>query len=208
MDFFEKYCMQTVPFDDCSYFISAGHTARDFETLIEAFRGLDYKLKIFCTLNSIPNVKDLPDNVDLSWNATYYDLVAWYKKSIAILIPLKYPKKQEGCQGMTSLQDVVTFGKPVIMTKNPTLNLDVEKEGFGFYVDMYDVEGWREKLTLLHNNEELWNKMSGKSSYVFKHKFNSRIFSDHLESVLEKVYHESGAANKNRKTRERTMANL
>lgn len=189
--FFNKYRKQVVPFSECGYFISAGHTARDFETLIEAFRGLDYQLKIFCTPTSIPNVKQIPDNVEVNWEITFSnDLVEWYRKSIAILIPLKYPRENEGCQGMTSLQDVVAFGKPVIMTRNPTLNLDVEKEGFGFYVDMYDVEGWKKKLGLLHDNEELWNAMSEKASHVFKNKFNSRIFSDHLENVFESVYND------------------
>ena len=189
MTYFERYSIKRNTFEDCDFFISAGHTDRDFETLIEAFRGLDYKLKIFCTPKTIPKTVDIPPNVEVDWEVTLsYDLVPYYQKSIAILIPLKYPKSKEGCQGMTSLQDVVTFSKPVIMTRNPCLNLDIEEEGIGYWVDMYDVNSWREKLRILKENRDIWLEMSDKSQSTFKNKFNSEVFATHLESVLLSVY--------------------
>jgi glycosyltransferase involved in cell wall biosynthesis len=189
MSYYERYCLKRKSFEECDIFISAGHTDRDFETLIEAFRGLDYKLKIFCTPTSIPNTVDIPPNVEVNWEVTLsYDLIPYYQQSIAILIPLKYPLYKEGCQGMTSLQDVVSFGKPLIMTRNPCLNLDVEKEGIGYCVDMYDVKGWKEKLKLLKENKDIWLEMSNNSQLTFKEKFNSKIFASHLEDVLLSVY--------------------
>lgn len=187
--YYERYCLKRKSFEECDFFISAGHTDRDFETLIEAFRGLDYKLKIFCTPNSIPKTVDIPPNVEVNWEVTLsFDLIPYYQRSIAILIPLKYPMSKEGCQGMTSLQDVVSFGKPLIMTRNPCLNLDVEKEGIGYCVDMYDINGWKEKLKILKENKEIWLEMSNNSQSTFKDKFNSDIFAAQLENVLLSVY--------------------
>ncbi len=131
---------------------------------------------------------DLPDNVYLNWEITKsVDLVEEYKNSIAILIPLKYPKYKEGCQGMTSLQDVVVNRKPTIMTKNFALNLDVEEEGFGISVPMYDIHAWKDALTYVHDNREVWEKMCKTSDTVFRQKYNSKIFGDHLEKVLLEV---------------------
>ena len=95
---------------------------------------------------------------------------------------------KEGCQGMTSLQDVVSFGKPLIMTRNPCLNLDVEKAGIGYCVDMYEVKGWKEKLKILKENKDIWLEMSNNSQLTFKEKFNSNIFAAQLENVLLSVY--------------------
>lgn len=189
ISYFEKYCLTRIPFEECEFFISAGHTDRDFDLLIEAFRGLPYKLKIFCKPTSIPKMDELPPNVEVNWEVTYSkDLIPYYQKSIAILIPLIYPAEKEGCQGMTSIQDVLTFGKPTIITKNPCLNVDVEEEGFGFMVDMHDVKGWKEKLEILATKPDVWEKMSLNSAHVFKNKVNSLIFASQLQEVLIDVY--------------------
>jgi glycosyltransferase involved in cell wall biosynthesis len=195
--YYEKYCLNRLPFEQCEFFISAGHTDRDFDLLIEAFRGLPYKLKIFCTPDSIPLSKEIPSNVELNWEITFSkDLIPFYQKSIAILIPLKYPAEKEGCQGMTSLQDVLTFGKPTIITKNPCLNIDVEKEGLGYMVNMHDVTGWKEKVEILATNPEVWENMSRSSAQVFKSKVNSVIFADHLGEVLTSVYNKCNLESK------------
>jgi len=189
INFYEKYCLTRIPFSACKYFISAGHTDRDFELLIEAFKDLPYKLKIFCTPTTIPKTKEIPPNVEVDWEVTRSEvLIPFYQESIAILIPLKFPAAKEGCQGMTSIQDVLTFGKPTIITNNPCINVDVEKEGFGFKVEMHDVNGWKEKLGILATNSEIWEAMSKKSAEVFKDKVNSKIFANQLEKVLTEVY--------------------
>ncbi|MCC5937641.1 MAG: glycosyltransferase [Lunatimonas sp.] len=189
ISYYDKYCVTRIPFESCEYFISAGHTDRDFETLIEAFRGLPFKLKIFCTPTSIPKTTDIPSNVEVDWAVTFSkDLIPFYQKSIAILIPLKFPDYKEGCQGMTSIQDVLTFGKPSIITRNRCLNISVEGEGLGYEVSMYDVAGWREKLEVLATQKQKWEYFSENADRVFRSKVNSQLFGDHMGQVFKKVY--------------------
>src|SRR5690606_31149700 len=177
-----------ISLEDCNYFISAGQTDRDYDTLIEAFRGIDYSLKIFCSKRSAPKTKDIPPNVSIDSNGVpYFELLNYYRKSRAILIPLKYPPIKEGCQGMTSLQDVIALGKPTVMTTNRTLNLDVEKEGFGIFVEMGDVEGWRKAVKLLIEDKAALNLMGVNAKKTYHEKYNSKIFSDKLQEVLLKV---------------------
>ncbi len=189
ISYYERFCLTRIPFNSCEFFISAGHTDRDFETIIEAFRGLPYRLKIFCTPTSLPKTKDIPANVEVNWEVTYSkDLIPFYQKAIAILIPLKLPPNTDGCQGMTSIQDVLTFGKPTVITTNPCLNINVEEEGIGFNVAMNDVNRWKEKIILLATDKEIWEKMSQNSADLFLNKVNSKIFADHLGEVFEKVF--------------------
>ena len=172
-----------------TYFISAGHTARDYETLIEAFRKLDHQLKIFCTPSSKPKTIDLPPNVSI--NAAfipYKELLKYYKESIAILIPLKYSKSKEGCQGMTSLQDVVALGKPTVITQNPTINIDAKEEGFGLTVAMGDINGWIEAVEVIANDKEKFLQMSKQASRVYREKFNSQLFAEKLEKAVFKIH--------------------
>ncbi len=174
-----------------SYLISAGHTARDYETLIEAFRRLDYKLKIFCTPRSMPKIAELPANVSIhSEFIPYIELMEHYINAQAILIPLKYDRIQEGCQGMTSIQDVVALGKPTIITKNITLNLDAEKEGFGIFVEMGDVDGWVNAVKTLMNDKTKMKQMSENALSVYRKKFNADIFANQLKTVFTQFWKE------------------
>ncbi len=187
-DFYTNNLENETPLRDCTYAVSAGHTDRDYETLIEAFRKIDFPLKIYCTPNSAPKTADLPDNVTVhSKRIPYVELLEIYQKAKIILIPMVYPKEKEGCQGMTSLQDVVALGKPTIITKNKHLNLDVEKEGFGWVVEMGDQDGWVTAINRLINNDALLNTMKDNARRVYREKFNSEIFGESLEQAFVKV---------------------
>ncbi|SHN02834.1 Glycosyltransferase involved in cell wall bisynthesis [Cyclobacterium lianum] len=172
------------------YFISAGHTARDYGTLIEAFKKLNYPLKIFCTPNSMPQIADIPENVTIYAEfIPYVELMQYYVESMAILIPLKYPERSEGCQGMTSLQDVVALGKPTVITKNPSLNLDAAAEGFGITVEKGDVSGWVAAVESLVKNKAAFQEMEKNAIRVYQEKFNSDLFAKKLEEAVIKICH-------------------
>ena len=189
INFYQQWDGFKVPFKECHYAISAGHTDRDFQTLIEAFRDIDFPLRIYCTPTSVPHVKYLPNNVQIfSEPIPYFDLLKYYQDAIAILVPLKFSPQKEGLQGMTSLQDVVALSKPVIMTRNNTLNLDIEREGLGYWVDMYDVEGWKIAFNDLVADESRWLAMKQNAANVYNEKFNSEIFANSLETVFLQVF--------------------
>lgn len=174
--------------DSLTYFISAGHTARDYVTLIEAFKKMEHQLRIFCTPNSKPPVKELPANVTINASfIPYEELLKYYKESIAILIPLKYPDSKEGCQGMTSLQDVVALGKPTVITENPMINIDAAKEGFGITVGKGDVNGWVDAIELLAKDKNRFRQMSEQARRVYLQKFNSELFAEKLERAVFKI---------------------
>ena len=186
--FYKKFLSSRRSYESCRFFISAGHTDRDYATLIEAFREIDFPLHIYCTETTVPKVDDLPSNVSIfSKRISYAELLPHYADALAILIPLKFAKEDEGCQGMTSLQDVVALGKPTIITTNLSLNLNVEEEGLGIMVDMFDKEGWVRSVNLLLNDKNLWNKMVYNAGRVYEEKFNSEIFAENLHLVFQQL---------------------
>ncbi|WP_375585481.1 glycosyltransferase [Cyclobacterium xiamenense] len=188
LNFYDRSKFKAIE-DDEPYLISAGHTSRDYETLIEAFRSLDYKLKIFCTAKSMPKVANLPPNVSVhSEFIPYMKLMEYYLNAEAILIPLKYDRRKEGCQGMTSIQDVIALGKPTIITKNITLNLDAEKEGFGIFVEMGDVTGWVNAVEMLMNDREKMRQMGESALSVYRNTFNAEIFAKQIKNVFSDVW--------------------
>lgn len=187
LEFYKNFNIN-IPFEDCSYIISAGHTDRDYDTIIEAFRHIEFKLKIFCTKNSVPSLKNLPPNVEISTDfIPYIELLEHYVHAKMVLIPLIYPKEKEGCQGMTGIQDVIAFNKPVVMTRNPFLNLNIEDEGFGVYVEKRDVMGWVHVIKALLNDSARLHAMQKSSQDVFLNKMNAEIFASSLENVLMKM---------------------
>lgn len=188
INFYQNFKTKTLN-NNGGYFISAGHTARDYVTLIEAFRRMEHQLKIFCTPQSMPEVTDLPKNVTIhSEFIPYAELMQFYVGAKAILIPLKYPERLEGCQGMTSLQDVVALGKPTVITKNPSINIDAAREGFGITVAKGDVSGWVDAVESLAKDRASFQKMEENASRVYRDKFNSELFADKLEKATLKIY--------------------
>ncbi len=58
-DFYKDYA-NLKPVEETGYAISAGTTQRDIDTLIEAFREVNFPLKIFTTPLLLPTTKDIP----------------------------------------------------------------------------------------------------------------------------------------------------
>ena len=53
--------------------------------------------------------------------------------------------KHDTC-GYTECLEAMAMGKPVIMTKSGCLDLNLEKEGVGLYVNPKDAEDWVKRL--------------------------------------------------------------
>jgi glycosyltransferase involved in cell wall biosynthesis len=172
-----------------NYAISAGQTDRDFDTLIDAFRKLDLKLKIYSRPGYKPQSNDIPKNVEIFTNGvTYKELLDIYKKSKMILICFKI--RQESTLGITSLFDAMAMGKPVIITENSYIDIDVEKEGIGYWVAEGDVQGWISKIQLLIDNPEQGKIMGQNTLALQKNKYNMDLFGIKLKSIINDLYEE------------------
>jgi len=186
-DFYEKY-RKPISVDQTTFAISAGTTGRDFDTLIEAFRGINFPLKIFTTANQLPSVTDIPANVTIhSTGITYKDLLQEYYKARIILVPLKIGADPTNTHGLTGLLDVIAMGKPTIITENKNLDLDVEEEGIGYWAKRYDPEHWRSLLNGILFDEAALTKMGENAMSLFTQTYNATLFAEGMEKIFLQV---------------------
>jgi glycosyltransferase involved in cell wall biosynthesis len=188
LPFYEKANWDSDVESQNSFIISAGKTERDHDTLAKAFFEIDYPLKIYCSDQSAPSIPSLPPNITVQFNhygaISYTELLTEYEKSYAVAIPLT---DTNALAGLTSLLDAMAMQKAVIMTKNSRINLDVEKEGIGIWVDPGDVRGWQKAVTYLLAHPQEAKQMGNRGYYLCQSKYNLEIFSSNLANIFKSL---------------------
>jgi len=189
--FYEEFSAPT-PINETHFAISAGTTQRDIDTVIEAFKGINFPLKIFTTPQLLPKVKNIPENVKIyTEGITYKNLLQEYKMARVILVPMKISDTPNNTHGLTGLLDAMVMGKPIVITKNRYL-IDVEEEGIGFWANRYDPLHWREVLNSFIFDEEKVSQMGYKAREIFHNKYNAKIFAEELQKIFLDVKKQAG----------------
>jgi glycosyltransferase involved in cell wall biosynthesis len=166
--------------------VSAGKTDRDYDTLCEALKAIQIPTKIFCSVDSGPGRVDLPwvDVVQGGYKknvVSYRELRAWYSCAMMIAIPLK---DVDGLTGLTSLLDAMAMGKPVVITRNSCLDIDVEKEGCGIWVEPRDVDGWQSALNYIVDNPREAAAMGQRGRILCEKRYNIENFVEQLVRII------------------------
>lgn len=181
VDFFREYVQaQEEPAQE-TYMYTTGGSARDFPTLIKAFRTLPTKLKI----TTVGHFEDDPDcpitpNIQID-NSLPFGLGSTgiirkdYYHALAVAIPLLQTKDPEPF-GITVLMEALAMGKPVIVSDNPGYPFDVEEEGVGIKVPYGDVIAWREAVQYLQSHPEEARQMGQRGLKLMQEKYNYCLF--------------------------------
>jgi glycosyltransferase involved in cell wall biosynthesis len=185
LHYFKKYHKNIEP-DQEHFLISAGHSGRDFDLLIAVAKRINRRFKIYCRPKSYPKSPSIPKNVEiLSGKFPFEKICKDYADALVILIPLR--ADPEGTVGMTSLLDAIAMGKPVIMTRNKNIDIDLDREGIGITVAENDVEGWVSAISMLLNDLDRVKEMGKNSLRLAREKFNIHILADDLAQVLQSI---------------------
>ena len=177
------------------FFLSAGSTWRDYDTLVTGFLKINYPLEIYCSADSAPTRTDLPETIQVQFNQakkgaalSFADLIQKYEKAYAVLIPLDVPQHRANTTnliGLTSLLEAMAMGKAVVMTKHRQVNIDIEKEGIGLWVEPDDAAGWEKAITYLLEHPEETQKMGERSRYLCEAKYNLETYAAGLTEILK-----------------------
>jgi len=173
---------------DKKYMMSAGNAGRDFDLIIKTFKSIEYNLHIYGTKNKIIK-EQLSSNVlfdkDFPYNFTSPKLLLEkYKESYAVLIPLS---DCSGLQGITSLLEAMAMGKAVIMTYNKNIDIDIEKEGIGLYVEINDEKGWYDRVNYMLENPKKTYEMGLRGYQLCKDYYNMDRFTQSLKDQIKSI---------------------
>ena len=168
--------------------LAAGRTGRDFSTFGKAATEAGTAARIICLESGVsaefaafgPNVRvDVqPDTQPLGYQA----LTRAFAAARVLAIPML-----EGVNlaGLTSLADALGVGRPVIITRNPCIDLDVEALGIGRAVDPGDVRGWVEALRWFESHADEAMQMGRRARGLVDGGLNSLSFANRMLQVFE-----------------------
>lgn len=167
------------------YYLAAGSTNRDYDTLIKAFAKLNnIKLvisdrNISRTSYSIPNVSydDLNNTKD-----RFQALRKYYYNATAILLPIK--EINDVPNGSTTILEALAMGKPIVLTDIATNYIDVEKEGVGMKVGIHDIDGWIKAISYIETHPNEAKEMGVKALQLAQQLYNYELFCENLLSHI------------------------
>jgi glycosyltransferase involved in cell wall biosynthesis len=140
-----------------NYFFCGGKTNRDHQVLIKAAKELPYINFIIIKhwTKDFPissNIKIIDSKTEITDKAINYEtLRKYYENCLGVCIPLHYD--QNDTCGYTELLEAMAMGKPVIMTQSGCLNIDLEEENIGLYVNPNDQNDWQNAIKRIFNDQ-------------------------------------------------------
>lgn len=194
---FYDHLLQTMPPRKCEGFISTGKENRDVNTLLQAFSetGEDLELYIAETCGDI-NYKQIIDRLSLpdSVHIRYTDGVIPYvlaqkvaQKSCIVICCLDFPYTV----GLTTLVEAFALGIPIICSRNPNFEIDIDKEEIGITVAYNDIEGWKNAIRFLTDHPEEAQRMGANARKLAEERFNLEIFSAEIAESLHNISNNS-----------------
>ena len=184
-DFFEKYNHKQITPPSLNYIYSTGGSGRDYNTLLDAFSNIDFKMRITARLNFASELKTaIPKNVFVDTSITpgltsTGQLRDEYYNCLAVAIALE-ENFFFSPFGSTVVFEAMAAGKAIIATDNKAFSFNIEKEGIGILVDYNDVNGWEKAINYLILNPEIAIEMGKKSQKLSRDIYNYISFSKEL----------------------------
>lgn len=168
-------------------FVSAGKTLRDYKCMSLSLKEMKASALIITThANFCHNKK----NIEVISGFTPYSLTyKYYSESKFICIPTTVlnGKQKYTLSGLTSFVDAAVMHKPVIISDNTNMGIDVEKLGIGFTYKAGDADDMRNKmLYLMSLSDSQYHKMCDNMERYSK----GRTYDDFCNKLL-KIIRES-----------------
>lgn len=176
-------------------FISTGKENRDLKTLLHAFSQTNHQLDIYIAeSNNNINYRKIVEEFTLSpsIHVYYKDGVIPYElakivasKSFIVIPCLEFSYTV----GLTTLVEALALGIPVICSRNPNFEIDIDKEKIGITVDYGDVEGWKNAINYLAEHPKEVEEMGRKARKLAEEHYNLEIFSHEIAETLLSTIH-------------------
>jgi glycosyltransferase involved in cell wall biosynthesis len=171
--------------------VATGKTGRDMRTLLEALRVTDLPARIYGDRGRLAEVAPIPADVTVlpvvsNWSSSgpmKYDagVTADLRSAAVVAIPLL---NLDRLTGLTEVVDVLACGRPMILTRAPYFDFDIEQIGCGWWVEPGDVRGWSERLTAAMADRDRLDQMGRAGRAWAEQHLSERLFTAGLRRVL------------------------
>lgn len=164
--------------------VAAGRTGRDWATLVAGATRAGVPTEIFRLGRgsfSAPSgivIHHARDESDFP----YPRLLPALARARVHAIPLE---PGAALSGLTSLTDALGLGKPVVMTRHPLIDLDLEAEGIGRRVAPGDSTGWADALRWFERHPAEAEAMGRRARALAGNQLNYARFCAEISRLLE-----------------------
>lgn len=182
--------LKKYPIETPTGFISTGKENRDLDTLLSAFEQTNQRLSIFiahtCGNINYDNIiarHTLGKNIELNFTTGVIpeELAQKVLQHQCIVIPcLDFPYTV----GLTTLVEAFALGMPVICSRNPNFNIDIDKEEAGITVDYGDAQEWTNAINYLANHPEEAKRMGRNGRRIAEEKYNLDNFAHEILDIF------------------------
>jgi glycosyltransferase involved in cell wall biosynthesis len=149
------------PPDAGGYIFSGGGGMRDFPSLIEAARGLEARReRVTVSPDTLGYEGELPPNCVVHWRMPVSAFLGRMAGALFVVVPLRAGPVPHG---QTSVVQALSLGKPVIATRNASLEDYISDGVEGLLVEPGDVEGYRRAIERLLGDADLRRAMESRA---------------------------------------------
>ena len=169
--------------------VAVGMAGRDFDTFGRAAVHVGCSVQIVCPTAMALRLPPFGDNVRVVFSPVaewlpYGEVMHLCAGARVHAIPLLTDGR---LYGLNSLADALALGKPVIMTRIPEVDLDIEAEGVGRWVAPGDVQGWRAAIEFFDGNAGEAVAMGARARALVDDGLHSEAFAQALIDVFDAV---------------------
>ncbi|HYM54325.1 MAG TPA: hypothetical protein VES97_03105 [Solirubrobacteraceae bacterium] len=171
--------------------VATGKTGRDMRTLLRALAAAGAPARVYGEREELraagpipPGVEVLPtlaagrsSSAPLSYEHTLADL----RSAAVVAIPLADPAP---LHGLTEVVDALACARPMILTRAPYFDFDIEEIGCGWWVRRGDLAGWSERLAEAMADRDRLEQMGRAGRAWAGEHLNARLFADGVRRVL------------------------
>jgi glycosyltransferase involved in cell wall biosynthesis len=171
--------------------VSTGKTGRDLDTLLAAIGRTGIAARIYGDREALARGPAIPAGVEIvdavpppprpNAPSSYAHTVQDLRSAAVIAIPLRNPYP---LHGLTELADAIASGRPVIATRAPYFDLDLEAIGCGWWVAEGDVAGWAAAISEALADRSRLAEMGETGRRWAARNWNARLFADGVRRVL------------------------
>lgn len=171
--------------------VATGKTGRDMGTLLAALRATGAPARVYGDRGELAACGPIPAGVsirpvsvtDESGAALKYDeaVTADLRAAALVAIPLS---SGDRLTGLTEVVDALACGRPMILTRTPYFDFDIERIGCGWWVAPGDARGWSELLAAALADRERLDRMGRAGRAWAEQHLNARRFGEGVRDVL------------------------